>query len=57
MFYDENFLEMFNPKMFLDIIKVCVSHVLFPYCSRSLILIVSSRNIEKAGDSQKRYGL
>ena len=43
--------------MFLDIIKVCVSHVFFPYCLRSLVLILSSRNIEKAGDSQKRYGL
>ena len=26
-------------------------------CLRSLILIVSSRNIEKAGNSQKRYDL
>ena len=63
MFYDDKFLEMLNPKMFLDIMKVCItrkncatitkmeSHVLFPYCLRSLILIVSSRNIEKAGDS------
>ena len=25
MFYDEIFLEMLNPKMFLDIMKVCVS--------------------------------
>ena len=32
-----------------------MSHVFFPYCLRSLILIVSSQNIEKAGDSQKQY--
>ena len=25
MFYDEKFLEMLNPKMFLDIMIVCVS--------------------------------
>ena len=25
MFYDEIFLEMLNSKMFLDIMKVCVS--------------------------------
>ena len=25
MFYDEKFLEMLNPKMFLDIMKVYVS--------------------------------
>ena len=44
MLYDEIILEMLNPKIFLDIIKVCVSrekncatitnmksHVFFPY--------------------------
>ena len=70
MFYDETFLEMLNPKMFLEYYEgLCItrkncatitkmeSHVFFPYCLRSLILIVSSRNTEKAGDSYKRYDL
>ena len=43
-------------KFFATITKM-ESHVLFPYCLRSLILIVSSRNIKKAGDLQKRYDL
>ena len=33
------------------------SHAFFPYYLRSLIFIVSSRNIDQAGDSQKRYDL
>ena len=43
-------------KIFATITKM-ESHVFFPYYLRSLILIVSLRNIEKAGDSQKLYDL
>ena len=39
------------------IITKMESHVFFPYCLRSLISIISFRNIEKAGDSQKQYDL
>ena len=68
MFYDENFEKNVKSQnvMFRYYEGLCItrkrcttitkmeSHVFFPYCLRSLILKVSSRNIEKAGDSLKQ---